>query len=88
MGDITPLASFREGALREHDSAVVKEVRHAASENPESPTILLGLAFPLKWVLPIDRPHRAIEWLKQGAQPSDAVKRIFDRDGIYDKVNS
>ena len=34
------------------------------------------------------KEDRAIEWLKQGAQPSDAVKRIFDRDGIYDKVNS
>jgi ribosomal protein S16 len=42
----------------------------------------------------VDPPHvtlkedRAVEWLKQGAQPSAAVKRIFDRDGIYDKVNS
>ena len=42
----------------------------------------------------VDPPHvtlkeeRAVAWLKQGAQPSDAVKRIFDRDGIYDKVNS
>lgn len=31
---------------------------------------------------------RAIEWLKKGAQPSDAVRRIFDRDGIYDKARS
>ena len=42
----------------------------------------------------VDPPHvtlkedRAVEWLKLGAQPSDAVKRIFDRDGIYGKVNS
>ena len=34
------------------------------------------------------KEDRAIAWLKQGAQPSDAVKRIFDRDGIYEKVNS
>jgi small subunit ribosomal protein S16 len=34
------------------------------------------------------KEDRAIQWLKQGAQPSDAVKRIFDRDGIYEKVNS
>ena len=34
------------------------------------------------------KEERAVAWLKQGAQPSDAVKRIFDRDGIYDKVNS
>ncbi len=33
------------------------------------------------------KTDRAINWLKQGAQPSDAVKRIFDRDGIYNKVN-
>ena len=26
--------------------------------------------------------ERAIEWLSQGAQPSDAVRRILDRDGI------
>ena len=25
---------------------------------------------------------RAIQWLSQGAQPSDAVRRILDRDGI------
>ena len=34
------------------------------------------------------KEDRAIAWLKQGAQPSDAVKRIFDRDGIYEKANS
>ena len=34
------------------------------------------------------KEDRAIAWLKQGAQPSDAVKRIFDRDGIYDKAKS
>jgi ribosomal protein S16 len=34
------------------------------------------------------KEDRAIAWLNQGAQPSDAVKRIFDRDGIYDKMRS
>ena len=34
------------------------------------------------------KQDRAIAWLSQGAQPSDAVKRIFDWDGIYDKMNS
>lgn len=34
------------------------------------------------------KEDRAIAWLSQGAQPSDAVKRIFDRDGIYDKLNA
>jgi small subunit ribosomal protein S16 len=34
------------------------------------------------------KEDRAIAWLKEGAQPSDAVRRIFDRDGIYDRVNS
>ena len=34
------------------------------------------------------KADRAIAWLKQGAQPSDAVRRIFDRDGIYAKANS
>ena len=29
---------------------------------------------------------RAVEWLKKGAQPSDAVRLIFERDGIYGKV--
>ena len=33
------------------------------------------------------KEDRAIAWLKQGAQPSDAVKRILERDGIYDKVS-
>ena len=30
------------------------------------------------------KQDRAIAWLSQGAQPSDAVKRIFDWNGIYD----
>ena len=34
------------------------------------------------------KQDRAIAWLSKGAQPSDAVKRIFDWDGIYDKLNS
>ncbi len=34
------------------------------------------------------KADRAIAWLKQGAQPSDAVRRIFDWDGIYAKANS
>ena len=34
------------------------------------------------------KEDRAIAWLSQGAQPSDAVKRIFDRDGIYEKLRS
>ena len=34
------------------------------------------------------KEDRAIEWLKKGAQPSDAVKGIFQRSGVYDKVNS
>lgn len=32
------------------------------------------------------KEDRAVEWLKQGAQPSDAVRRIFERDGILAKV--
>ena len=28
------------------------------------------------------KADRALEWLRQGAQPSDAVKRIFDWNGI------
>ena len=34
------------------------------------------------------KEDRAIAWLKQGAQPSDAEKRIFDRDGIYEKARA
>ena len=34
------------------------------------------------------KEDRAIAWRKQGAQPSDAVKRILERDGVYDRVNS
>ena len=28
------------------------------------------------------KKDRAVQWLSQGAQPSDAVRRILDRDGI------
>jgi small subunit ribosomal protein S16 len=34
------------------------------------------------------KEDRAIQWLKNGAQPSDAVRRILDRDGVLEKVNS
>jgi small subunit ribosomal protein S16 len=34
------------------------------------------------------KEDRAIAWLKNGAQPSDAVRRILDRDGVFEKVNS
>ncbi len=34
------------------------------------------------------KEDRAISWLSRGAQPSDAVKRIFVRDGIYEKMSS
>ena len=34
------------------------------------------------------KEDRAIAWLNQGAQPSDAVKRILERDGVYERVNS
>ena len=29
---------------------------------------------------------RAVQWLSQGAQPSDAVRRILDRDGILERT--
>lgn len=32
--------------------------------------------------------HRAIDWLRKGAQPSDPVRRIFDFNGIFDKVHA
>ena len=34
------------------------------------------------------KADRAIAWLQKGAQPSAAVHRILERDGIYDRVNS
>jgi small subunit ribosomal protein S16 len=34
------------------------------------------------------KEDRAIAWLKNGAQPSDAVRRILDRDGVFEKANS
>ena len=31
------------------------------------------------------KKDRAIQWLSQGAQPSDAVRRILDHDGILER---
>ena len=31
---------------------------------------------------------RAVDWLRKGAQPSDPVRQIFDRNGIFSKVHS
>ena len=33
------------------------------------------------------KEDRAIAWLEKGAQPSDAVRRILVRDGVFEKVN-
>ncbi|MCY4559239.1 MAG: 30S ribosomal protein S16 [Chloroflexi bacterium] len=32
--------------------------------------------------------NRAVEWLRKGAQPSDPVRQIFERNDIFSKVNS
>ena len=32
--------------------------------------------------------RRAVEWLRKGAQPSDPVRQIFERNDIFSKVNS
>ena len=34
------------------------------------------------------KAERAQAWLQNGAQPSDAVRRILERDGVIEKVNS
>ena len=31
---------------------------------------------------------RAVDWLRKGAQPSDPVRRIFDRNDIFSKVHA
>lgn len=30
--------------------------------------------------------ERAIKWLKDGAQPTDTVKDLFKKNGVYDKL--
>ena len=30
--------------------------------------------------------ERAIKWLKDGAQPTDTVKDLFKKNGVYDKM--
>ncbi len=44
---------------------------------------------------PISKPaqvqinsEKAIEWLKKGAQPSDTVKTLFKKSGIYDELKT
>ena len=34
------------------------------------------------------KAERAIAWLEKGAQPSDAVKRILEWDGVYERMRS
>lgn len=34
------------------------------------------------------KTDRAIAWLKQGAQPSDAVRRILEKHEVYGKVDT
>ncbi|NLZ48602.1 MAG: 30S ribosomal protein S16 [Clostridiales bacterium] len=37
-------------------------------------------------VIKIDE-EKATKWIKNGAQPSDVVKRLFDKTGITDKLS-
>jgi small subunit ribosomal protein S16 len=30
--------------------------------------------------------ERAIKWLKEGAQPTDTVRDLFKKNGVYDKM--
>jgi small subunit ribosomal protein S16 len=32
--------------------------------------------------------EKAIKWLKVGAQPSDTVRALFKKEGIFDKINN
>lgn len=34
------------------------------------------------------KEDRALEWLRRGAQPSDAVKTLFNRAGIFQKAGA
>ena len=34
------------------------------------------------------KEEACVKWIKQGAQPTDTVKRIFTKAGIYDKVKA
>ncbi|SNX55541.1 30S ribosomal protein S16 [Thermoanaerobacterium sp. RBIITD] len=31
--------------------------------------------------------EKAIKWLKVGAQPSDTVRALFKKEGIFDRIN-
>ena len=33
------------------------------------------------------KADRALEWLRKGAQPSDPVRRILEKDGVMDRLN-
>lgn len=33
------------------------------------------------------KSDRALDWLRKGAQPSDAVRRILERDGVMAQLN-
>ena len=33
------------------------------------------------------KSDRALEWLRKGAQPSDPVRRILEKDGVMDRLN-
>jgi small subunit ribosomal protein S16 len=37
-------------------------------------------------VIKVDE-EKAVKWVKNGAQPSDIVKRLFDRSGISEKLS-
>ena len=31
--------------------------------------------------------EKAVDWLKKGAQPSETVKALFNKAGVYDKIS-
>lgn len=32
--------------------------------------------------------EKAIEWMNKGAKPSDTVKALFQKNGVYEQLNS
>jgi small subunit ribosomal protein S16 len=74
---------------RTHSAYYRIVVMDSRTRNQGREVEILGFHHPCARPEPVSQvdAHRALEWLKQGAQPSDTVKNVFSKLGVMKHFN-
>lgn len=62
----------------------------ADSRSPRDGRFIEEIGYYNPAVEPVDikiKDERAVKWLNDGAQPTDTVRVLFKKHGVYDKLN-